>query len=559
MAALQFQQQEQKGGEMMKGNPAVVDEASSMQLHHHQGGGSVDGSPSDTASSISSPSAKDTTPPLNLKQTHAHQTSIHPNPTASYGLYSPGFDASLLGDMDNQQYYIAGNGMLLQYPVMQADNGSFSYLISGFYPGYDPYTTYLPITSIGADGQYFGQQVYPPSPMFQPPIASSGYGLNFLPHGNFVPSPYLWDPSLLVGDVASGNGNNGVLETPASKPSFSAPSHTLPPLSKSFTHSDLNSPSLDVSSGHNNKLKSFNKASQYGSKIQSDVPPKGYFALTKFPVYNQVYPNNPIDSKSNAKKWDGNENWKTRSKVTGATDINILNENHGTGKGNATGSLGTDGNGNLDSITSPIRKDQYNLPDFATRYDHAFFFVIKSYSEDDIHKSIKYNVWASTPNGNKRLDTAYKDAQKRVSEKGNKCPVFLFFSVNASGQFCGVAEMTGGVDFNKNMNFWQQDKWNGYFPVKWHIIKDVPNQQLRHIILENNENKPVTNSRDTQEVKFHRGIEILSILKNYVPNTSILDDFDFYESRQKVIQEKRIRHSTLDCNLQKVDELTSSF
>lgn len=84
----------------------------------------------------------------------------------------------------------------------------------------------------------------------------------------------------------------------------------------------------------------------------------------------------------------------------------------------------------------------------------------------------------------------------------------LFFSqyfvpwiqVNASGQFCGVAEMVGRVDFNKNMDFWQQDKWNGYFPVKWHIIKDVPNPQLRHIILENNENKPVTNSRDTQEV-----------------------------------------------------------
>ena len=50
------------------------------------------------------------------------------------------------------------------------------------------------------------------------------------------------------------------------------------------------------------------------------------------------------------------------------------------------------------------------------------------------------------------------------------------------------------------MNFWQQDKWNGFFSVKWHIIKDVPNPQFRHIILENNENKPVTNSRDTQEV-----------------------------------------------------------
>jgi hypothetical protein len=72
--------------------------------------------------------------------------------------------------------------------------------------------------------------------------------------------------------------------------------------------------------------------------------------------------------------------------------------------------------------------------------------------------------------------------------------------VNASGQFCGMAEMVGPVDFNKNMNFWQQDKWNCFFPVKWHIIKDVPNPQFCHIILENNENKPVTSSRDTQEV-----------------------------------------------------------
>jgi hypothetical protein len=148
---------------------------------------------------------------------------------------------------------------------------------------------------------------------------------------------------------------------------------------------------------------------------------------------------------------------------------------------------------------------------------------------------------------------------------------YWLFQVNASGQFCGVAEMVGRVDFNKNMDFWQQDKWNGYFPVKWHIIKDVPNPQLRHIILENNENKPVINSRDTQEVcftnhfldavllpfipssfelilivsnlqvKFPQGIEILNIFKNYVTKTSILDDFDFYESRQKVMQEKRPR------------------
>lgn len=60
--------------------------------------------------------------------------------------------------------------------------------------------------------------------------------------------------------------------------------------------------------------------------------------------------------------------------------------------------------------------------------------------------------------------------------------------------------MVGPVDFEKNVEYWQQDKWTGCFPVKWHIVKDVPNSLLKHITLENNENKPVTNSRDTQEV-----------------------------------------------------------
>lgn len=79
----------------------------------------------------------------------------------------------------------------------------------------------------------------------------------------------------------------------------------------------------------------------------------------------------------------------------------------------------------------------------------------------------------------------------------------LASQVNTSGQFVGVAEMVGPVDFNKTLDYWQQDKWIGCFPVKWHIVKDVPNSILKHITLENNDNKPVTNSRDTQEVRKH--------------------------------------------------------
>ena len=40
----------------------------------------------------------------------------------------------------------------------------------------------------------------------------------------------------------------------------------------------------------------------------------------------------------------------------------------------------------------------------------ARFYVIKSYSEDDVHKSIKYGVWASTDTGNRRLDAAYRES-----------------------------------------------------------------------------------------------------------------------------------------------------
>ncbi|CAN6297788.1 unnamed protein product [Urochloa humidicola] len=186
-------------------------------------------------------------------------------------------------------------------------------------------------------------------------------------------------------------------------------------------------------------------------------------------------------------------------------------------------------------------KRQFNQEGFPVAYKDAKFFVIKSYSEDDVHKSIKYNVWASTPNGNKKLDAGYREAQ----EKSNDCPVFLFFSVNTSGQFVGVAEMVGPVDFDKTVEYWQQDKWNGCFPLKWHIVKDVPNNILKHITLDNNDNKPVTNSRDTQEVKLEQGLEMLKIFKEHVSKTSILDDFVFYENRQKLMQEKRAKQQSL--------------
>ncbi|XP_062214357.1 YTH domain-containing protein ECT3-like [Phragmites australis] len=197
----------------------------------------------------------------------------------------------------------------------------------------------------------------------------------------------------------------------------------------------------------------------------------------------------------------------------------------------------------VSDVSIAVVHDQYNRADFVETYSDAKFFIIKSYSEDDVHKSIKYNVWASTPSGNKKLDAAYLEAK----EKSSTSPVFLFFSVNTSGQFVGLAEMVDRVDFSKTVEYWQQDKWTGCFPIKWHIVKDIPNSLLKHIILEYNENKPVTNSRDTQEVKLEQGLQVLKIFKDHVFNTSILDDFGFYDNREKIMQERKSRcHQPLE-------------
>ncbi|KAI3711817.1 hypothetical protein L1987_70364 [Smallanthus sonchifolius] len=238
-----------------------------------------------------------------------------------------------------------------------------------------------------------------------------------------------------------------------------------------------------------------------------------------------------------------------RNRERGAISIS---ESHGTTSDRNRGPRASKPKGNNNSSADGVNEassrldlELYNRPDFVTTYDNAKFFVIKSFSEDNVHKSIKYSVWASTPLGNRKLDAAYQEAK----ESGATCPVFLFFSVNASGQFCGVAEMVGPVDFVNDAEYWQQDRWSGQFRVKWHIIKDVPNSRFRHILLENNDNKPVTHSRDSQEVKLEAGNAMLKIFKDHDAETSILDDFSYYDEREKDLQEKRAKERDFTKNI----------
>jgi len=157
------------------------------------------------------------------------------------------------------------------------------------------------------------------------------------------------------------------------------------------------------------------------------------------------------------------------------------------------------------------------------------FFVIKSFSEEDVHKSIKYNVWSSSKDGNLTLSNAF-----RITEE-NKGNVYLFFSCNGSGRYAGLARMKSPCDETKSFGLWTQDgKWPGLFDVEWLFIKDVPFKEFKNVIItmKDGEVKPISNARDTQEIPFEQAKIMIQKIAEYQNTNTILEHFEFYDMRQ---------------------------
>ncbi|KAG2704230.1 hypothetical protein I3760_06G175200 [Carya illinoinensis] len=411
------------------------------------------------------------------------------------------------------------------------DNGSVVYYL----PGYNQFASG---SLVGAGGQCAGQQQYFPS---------SGYLQQPVSYGSEAVPCYSWDPTF-VGDVPNGTATGVTNVKCASGSTPLAKSNDFYPMKANGNTASKISKSLP----HTQPIRTVNKVPYVGSDFSKgllkDYHPIGKFSSFTYQKQGLLPHNGQVNYRPNWRAGNLNDRYKSRDKYNWTGELEALTELT-RGPRAHTNSTPLDSSGEKEAFGFSVRRDQYNLDDFQTDYENAKFYIIKSYSEDDVHKSIKYDVWSSTPNGNKKLDAAFRDAEAKATEKSSRCPIFLFFSVNGSGQFVGVAEMVGQVDFNKDMDFWQLDKWNGFFPVKWHIIKDVPNGQLRHIILENNDNRPVTFTRDTQEIGLNQGLQMLCIFKSYTAKTSLLDDFKFYESRVKSLHSKSSKPATLQMDM----------
>ncbi|XP_021714930.1 uncharacterized protein LOC110682894 isoform X2 [Chenopodium quinoa] len=520
----------------------------------------------------------------------------------TYPYYYGGYDGSC-NDWDDYSRYMNQDGVEMS-PALYADNASLMYHGFGYAP-YAPYSPATsPVPPMPHDTHLFGHQQYQYSAPYFPPGTYTNPPPPEVSSAPAVQTPLSVDPSDAVSNAnAKGPNirpayhNSTYTMPPYGKPAaLPASGYQDPRFAFDGVRSPL--PWLDGPVFADGHLRPLTNNSFPSSVSHANGPPPSSTTQNLCPhasvmtfhqprpmtsmgathgYINRMYPNKLYGQYTNGARAGlgfGNDGYDARinGRAWFAVDSKFKNKGRGNGylgygnenmdglnelnrgprakgsksiRSSAPVALAVRGQSNVSSGSQDEKanlnmipdREQYNRPDFNEGYTEAKFFVIKSYSEDDVHKSIKYSVWSSTPNGNKKLDLAYKEAQ----QKSSGYPVFLFFSVNTSGQFVGLAEMVGPVDFQKNVEYWQQDKWNGNFPVKWHMVKDVPNSLLKNIILENNENKPVTNSRDTQEIKLEQGLQMLKIFKEHTSKTCILDDFGFYEVRQKTIQEKKAK------------------
>lgn len=125
------------------------------------------------------------------------------------------------------------------------------------------------------------------------------------------------------------------------------------------------------------------------------------------------------------------------------------------------------------------------------------FFIIKCANEKNLEISQQNEEWATTTFNQDKLDKAYKSCAN----------VILFFSVNKSTRFQGMAKMISGLT-NRVSREWQTEGVRlGYsFKVKWIVTSDMLFANIGTLKALNGES--IRKARDTTEIGPDVGIQI---------------------------------------------------
>eukprot|EP01071_Lankesteria_metandrocarpae_P014088 Lankesteria_metandrocarpae@DN8089_c0_g1_i1.p1 len=144
------------------------------------------------------------------------------------------------------------------------------------------------------------------------------------------------------------------------------------------------------------------------------------------------------------------------------------------------------------------------LSDSATRY-----FMVKSFSNDNIGRSLQHGIWATGPRNERVLLAAFVSSPH----------VILIFSVNSSSRFSGFALMTTkpGEQMSNHRNIFTGPDGKPFpgrvFGVKWLRHHEVFFRDSEHIANRLNEGKPVKIGRDGQELDAEAGKPLCGLIE----------------------------------------------
>ena len=130
------------------------------------------------------------------------------------------------------------------------------------------------------------------------------------------------------------------------------------------------------------------------------------------------------------------------------------------------------------------------------------FFIIKSANRENIEKSKKNSVWATTFVNSNKLNEAFK-----------KGKVILIFSANGAQSYQGYAIMTSCTAETPS-NLWQIEsniKLGGNFSVVWLCYCELSFSKAKHLQNTKKNNEPVNKSRDCTELPPFIGNELCKL------------------------------------------------
>ena len=162
---------------------------------------------------------------------------------------------------------------------------------------------------------------------------------------------------------------------------------------------------------------------------------------------------------------------------------------------------------NLNLIRNKIEPNAYQLPNSNPSNSLIIgsqFFIIKSSNKENVEKSKKHSVWATTVPNTKKLNDAFNKGE------GN---VILIFSASGTQSYQGYGIMTSNSSSEAASGLWQIEniKLGGDFSVTWLCFCELSFAKVKHLQNPKKNGDPVNKSRDCTELSQNIGYELCNL------------------------------------------------